>query len=221
MDDPSDLLPQVNGKLRTPGMFQILTEPALLDVVESMIGPEILAHPQFNIRAKLPNQDTSVVPWHQDLAYLQPDAEKTFMVNAWLPLVDATVENGCLEVIPRSHLSLIEHEERLGPGRNFRGVRAENLPPGDPVACPVRVGDILLIQHMTMHRSLPNNSDHIRWSLDLRYSDPAMPTGRDGVPGFIARSKADPSSISRNAEEWDRIVESGQQAASTMTPPGC
>ena len=76
--DPSPLLGQVNGKLKTEGMFAILTQPALLDMVESVIGPEILAHPQFNLRAKLPNQDATVVPWHQDLGYLQPDAEETF-----------------------------------------------------------------------------------------------------------------------------------------------
>ena len=55
--DPASLLGQVNGKLKTEGMFAILTQPALLDIVESVIGPEILAHPQFNLRAKLPNQD--------------------------------------------------------------------------------------------------------------------------------------------------------------------
>ena len=32
-------------------MFTLRTAPALLDVVESLIGPEILAHPQFNYRS--------------------------------------------------------------------------------------------------------------------------------------------------------------------------
>jgi hypothetical protein len=207
LDEPSELLGRVGGKLRTPGMFAILTEPAILDVIESLIGPEILAHPQFNIRAKLPHQDRGVVPWHQDLAYLQPDAEETFMVNFWIPLVNATVENGCMEVMPRSHGTLVEHVENIGPGQNFRGVLDENLPPGEHVPCPVKVGGALLIQHKTLHRSTPNLSDHIRWSLDLRYSDPAWPTGRDGVPGFIARSAQDPSSVARSVEDWDRIMD--------------
>ena len=112
--DPAPLLGQVNGKLKTEGMFAILTQPALLDIVESVIGPEILAHPQFNLRAKLPNQDATVVPWHQDLGYLQPDAEETFMVNFWIPLVDATPENGCMEVIAGSNRApLIGHRARL------------------------------------------------------------------------------------------------------------
>jgi phytanoyl-CoA hydroxylase len=214
VDDPSDGLRQLNGKLRTEGMFRVFTEPALVDIVESVIGPEILAHPQFNVRAKLPNQDATVVPWHQDLGYLQPDAEETFMVNFWIPLVDATLDNGCMEVICGSHRTpLFAHEEGLGLAGNFKGVRDEQLPDGEHVLCPVREGGVLLIQHKTFHRSLANTSEHIRWSLDLRYSDPAMPTGRDDVPGFIVRSRRQPDSVCASAAEWNRIVEaSGAQA---------
>ena len=198
----------LHGKLKTKGMFAVMTHPAILDIVESLIGPEILAHPQFNIRPKLPNQDTSVVPWHQDLGYLQPDAKETFMVNFWIPLVDATVENGCMEVIAGSHKApLIEHVGGLGPGRNFKGVVDEALPEGKQVQCPVPLGGVLLIQHKTIHRSIPNHSDHVRWSLDLRYSHPEMPTGRDSVPGFIARSKTQPKSVANNLDDWLALFE--------------
>ena len=207
--DPAPMLALGRGKQRTPGMFQIYTCLSLLDIVESVIGPEVLAHPQFNIRAKRPYQDEGVVPWHQDLGYLQPDAAETFMVNFWIPLVDATRENGCMEVIAGSHRApLLDHEHGMGPAGNFKGVIDEQLPHGEHVLCPVRVGGVLLTQHKTMHRSLPNVSDHIRWSLDLRYSHPELPTGRQGVPGFIARSRRDPESVCRSAEEWVRIVES-------------
>ena len=213
--DPSDtsftdtLFDGLHGKLKTEGMFAVQTHPAILDIVESLIGPEILAHPQFNIRPKLPNQDTSVVPWHQDLGYLQPDASETFMVNFWIPLVDATVENGCMEVIAGSHKApLINHVLGLGPGRNFKGIVDGALPDGEQVQCPVRLGSVLLIQHKTIHRSVPNHSDHIRWSMDIRYSDPRMPTGRDGVPGFIARSRAHPASVANSLEDWLKLFES-------------
>ena len=198
----------LHGKLKTEGMFAVMTHLAILDMVESLIGQEILAHPQFNIRPKLPNQDTSVVPWHQDLGYLQSDASETFMVNFWIPLVDATVENGCMEVIAESHkVPLINHVTELGPGRNFKGIVDEALPDGEQVQCPVPLGGVLLIQHKTIHRSVPNHSDHVRWSLDLRYSDPRMPTGRDGVPGFIARSKAHPAFVANSLEDWLKLFE--------------
>ena len=208
LDDPGPLEALARGKMRSPGMFRIYACEALLDMVESVIGPEVLAHPQFNIRAKRPGVDEGVVPWHQDLGYLEPSAAETFMVNFWIPLVDATLENGCLEVIAGSHRSeLIEHQRGMGPAGNFKGVGDDELPPGEHVPCPVRTGGVLLIQHTTMHRSQPNLSDHIRWSLDLRYSHPDLPTGRESVPGFIARSRRDPASVCRSAEEWVGIVE--------------
>lgn len=207
VDDVGPALRQLNGKLRTEGMFRVLTEPALLDIVAAVIGDEILAHPQYNVRCKLPNQDATVVPWHQDLGYLEADAEQTFMVNFWIPLVDADADNGCMEVIAGSHRTpLFEHEKGLGPAGNFLGVREQDLPDGEHVLCPVREGGVLLIQHKTFHRSLPNMSDHVRWSLDLRYSDPAMPTGRDGVSGFIARSQANPASVCPDVEAWEAIM---------------
>ena len=208
LEDPSDILQRVQHKLKTQGMFKILTHPALLAIVESLIGPEILAHPQFNLRAKLPNQKETVVPWHQDLGYLQPDATETFMVNFWIPLVDATAENGCMEVIAGSHnCDLLQHHGEMGPGGNFKGIPDQYLPAGDRVPCPVPLGSVLLTQHKTIHRSIPNHSDHIRWSLDLRYSNPAMPTGRDFASGFIAHSLTHPESVAHSLQDWLKHVE--------------
>lgn len=53
-----------SGKYKNPGMFTLRTAPALLDIVESLIGPEILAHPQYALRAKMPAHEETVVPWH-------------------------------------------------------------------------------------------------------------------------------------------------------------
>ena len=46
---------------KTAGMFAVWTCPALLDIVEQVIGPEILAHLQFNSRAKLLDHEQTVV----------------------------------------------------------------------------------------------------------------------------------------------------------------
>ena len=199
MQDPSHIWQFAGEKYRSPAMAAVMTHPAILDVVESVIGPEILAHPQFNVRAKLPDQELTVVPWHQDLAYLRSDAEHTLIMNFWIPLVDATAENGCVEVIPGSHRWGLLPHERI---RNYHGIPDDKLPAGSIVTCPVPVGGALLLQHKTVHRSIPNRSDHVRWSLDLRYSDPALPTGRPHTKGFIARSAAHPDSVAPSLREW-------------------
>ena len=36
-------------------MFTLRTSPVLLDATEALIGPEILAHPQFALRPKMPD----------------------------------------------------------------------------------------------------------------------------------------------------------------------
>ena len=196
-----ELLSAVSGKRKTAGMFHVMMLPQILEVVESVIGAEILVHPQFNARAKLPD-GRSVVPWHQDLGYLDTDAEDTFMVNFWLPLVDATVENGCLEVIRGSH------NYGIVPYKNgAEDLVPESIPDGEIVCCPIRVGSVLLIQHKTVHRSTPNFSDHIRWSLDIRYSDLRLPTGRDSVSGFIARSVENPELIAKSHHDWLNLFE--------------
>ncbi len=207
MDDASEIEKAVTGKcLKTAGMFAVITHPSILDIVESVIGPEILAHPQFNCQAKMPNEVRSQIPWHQDLGFLHPDAEATFMVNFWIPLVDVSVENGCLEVIPGSHRAgLMPHGEVAGYPNE--GIRKGWVPDGVHVACPVRKGGVVVFQHKTAHRSFPNRTDRIRWSLDIRYSDPSKPTGRDEVPGFLARSDVHLESVAKTHLDWLELMQ--------------
>jgi hypothetical protein len=204
-EDARKLWGRVHGKnQKTAGMFAVITHPALLDIVESLIGGEILAHPQFNSRAKLPHHQATVVPWHQDMGYLHAEADETFMVNFWIPLVDAPLETGPLQVIPGSHRwGLIPHSHVDG----YLGIPEAQLPPHTAVDCPMAAGDLLLIQHKTVHRSIPNTSDRVRWSLDLRYSDPSQPTGRAEVPGFIARSRQNPGAVARDYRDWLALFE--------------
>ena len=196
-------------KPRTAGMFALRTAGALLDVVEALVGGEIYAHPQFNYRAKLPDQEINVIPWHQDLAYLNPqEAGDTLVVNAWIPLVEATLENGCMQVIRGSHLSdLIPHNYReTMPGhKGSRGITDDELPEGEIFTAELAVGDALLTTERLVHRGTPNTADTVRWSVDTRYCRVGLPTGREGVPGFIARSRQDVESVTRDHVEWNRI----------------
>ena len=195
-------------KIRTAGMFTLRTASTLLDVVASLIGEEILAHPQFNFRAKLPNQDITVIPWHQDLAYLIPEeAGDTLVVNVWLPLVRATEENGCMQVIRGSHrFNLINHNfQDQTPGHTGgKGISDVELPPGEVVTAELDVGDVLLTSERVVHRGLPNRADTVRWSVDTRYSQIGLPTGRANVPGFVARSRSNPERIAKSHHDWNR-----------------
>ncbi len=202
-------------KPRTAGMFILRTWPSLLDVVESIIGPEILAHPQFNIRTKLPDQAETVLPWHQDLAFV--DSEKvgdTLLLNCWIPLVDARAENGCMQMMRGTHgLPLLPHDLRvpLPNGKHCVGIADRDLPDREVVTGELNVGDVLLTTKRVLHRSLPNLSETVRWSVDTRYSALGLPTGRAEVPGFVARSSHHPDRVARSARDWNESVEAGDE----------
>ena len=196
------------GKPISAGMFALRVTPTLLDATESLIGPEILAHPQFALRTKMPDLALMDIPWHQDLAYLIPaEAGETLVVNFWIPLVSATAENGCMQVIPGSHREgLVAHDLQLTtPGhKGARGINNADLPPGDFVTCEVDAGDVLMTMERMVHRSIPNRSNTVRWSVDTRYSRIGLPTGRSKVPGFVARSRKHPERIARSHHDWIR-----------------
>lgn len=210
VEDRSALLSAFEGKVhKTEGLFRVMTHSGLLDIVEALIGPEILAHPQFNLRAKLPGDPVAEVPWHQDLAYLEPEADQTPMVNFWIPLIDAPMETGALQVIPGSHLWGLLPHPRIE--FDYLGLPDDTLPPHDVVDCPLPLGGVLVMQHKTVHRSVANSSDKVRWSVDIRYSDPAYPTGRPSVPGFLARSQKHPERVARSVHDWlARLEQAGK-----------
>lgn len=190
-----------------PQTFGLLTNPRLLDVVEQVIGGEIYSNSIQHTRIKPPARElpehlrasslVSKTDWHQDKGVHLPEADETHMLTVWLPVTDATAENGCLCVIPGSHREgLVTH--CLRPGARI----PDALLNGQPIPVPVRRGGVLLFHHLTKHASLDNVSDGIRWSFDLRYHPIGEPTGRPAFPGFVARSRQDPSSAVTNPQVW-------------------
>ena len=60
-------------------------------------------HPVWNLRTKTPHNEQTTVPWHQDNAYMDTTAISTLMPTAWIPLIDANRENGCMQVREQHH----------------------------------------------------------------------------------------------------------------------
>ncbi len=178
---------------RRPGYYHLMANPKILDAVESLIGAEIFANPVYNTRPKVPGVAAGAVPWHQDKSYW-PDANSNPVITVWIPLVDANAVNGCLNVWPRTHRTrvLSFHTENL-TGTSYLEIDTHQLPEKakkvQPVSLPVQKGGAILFNDRCIHMSTPNNSDHVRWSVDLRY----QPTDQDPMPqhgaGFLARSR--------------------------------
>src|SRR5579871_5213323 len=84
-------------------IWDIITHPTILDHVEDLIGPDIVAW-GTQYFCKLPG-DGKVVSWHQDASYWPFTPAHT--VTLWLAVDAADRDNGCMQVIPGTH--------RLGP----------------------------------------------------------------------------------------------------------
>lgn len=167
----------ISGKLATSGIFGLLTNPKLLDAVESLVGPEIIAASAYRLRPKLPNLDSAVVPWHQDSAFFEPYCDTSLILTVWIPLVDATPERGCMQVVPRQHKGeIVPHHLPEGSHGGLLKIVSDDFSPDDVVTTPIPKGGALLLTNRTPHRSIENVSDVIRWSMDLRYQTATLPT---------------------------------------------
>ncbi|HET6384576.1 MAG TPA: phytanoyl-CoA dioxygenase family protein [Armatimonadota bacterium] len=194
-------------EMRGPASFAFLRNPRLLDAIESLIGPEITCSPIQHIRAKPPAAVSSAgvgfynVPWHQDAGVTWEEADNSDIITCWMPLVDATVENGCMEVMPGAwKRGFLEHQAESGTT-----IRPDLLPDITPRAVPVRKGGIVFMHRHTPHRSTPNLSNVVRWSIDLRYQQTGTPTGRPFHPDFVARSRERPETELTDHAVWSRL----------------
>ena len=194
----------------------MLRNEKLLDIIENLIGPEIYSNPVQHIRIKPPEQylpgipkdhhdriagfAVGATPWHQDNGVVLPEADETDMLTVWVPLTNAFREHGCIEVVAGSHRDgLLHHCLFKGVG-HF--IRDQDLALDRVVTAETKRGDVLFMHRRTCHSSLPNVSEQVRISFDLRYSPTGQPTGRPLFPGFVARSRKDPQSELRDPEAW-------------------
>ncbi len=200
-----------------PAVFDLLCNEHLLDVLEDLIGGEIYSNPVQHVRIKPPEKylpsvhvdersgrvagfAVGATPWHQDNGVVLPIADETEMITVWVAVTDATVENGCLEVIRGSHREgLLPHCPSDGLGL---AIPDQELELDRVVTCPMQRGDVLFMHRRTCHSSLPNRSDDARISYDLRYNPVGQATGREIFPGFVARSRAQAADEFRDAAAW-------------------
>jgi len=183
------------GGFHAPEMFELIAHPKLSAKVGSLLGTEeIVASSVYRIRPKLPNSGRGIVPWHQDSGYFAEHCDTQLIITCWVPLVDATVENGCMQILPKVHGGrVVKHH--TGGNAGFLVIKDEDLP-DDPrkaitAACPR--GGVVFMTNRTPHCSTPNTSDHIRWSVDLRYQSAETPSNVGIEPaGHDAEGRAEP-----------------------------
>src|SRR5439155_22341496 len=82
-------------------LFRYLTHPRVLDVIEDLIGPDIVLWSSHFITK--PKGDGKGVPWHTDGAYWRKRLAPMNVITLWLAVDESTLENGCMRVVAGSH----------------------------------------------------------------------------------------------------------------------
>lgn len=138
-------------------LFQdMLAQLNIVQTLTALIGPDVKAMQSmvFLKGAGQPGQ-----AWHQDEDFI-PTRDRS-LAGAWIALDDATVENGCLWVIPGSHQSgILWNLEWHGDRRFDCELESRGFPYSDSDAIPVEVkkGSVVFFNGYLLHRSLPNRT---------------------------------------------------------------
>jgi phytanoyl-CoA hydroxylase len=133
-----------------------LSHPNMTKVLTNVIGPNVkcMQSMLFIKAAGKPGQ-----AWHQDEFYI-PTRDRS-LIGGWIAMDDATVENGCLWVIPGSHKHgiLWPQEEHFDTRFDCAGLSV-GFPYTDEDSIPVEVkaGSIVFFNGYLLHRSLPNKA---------------------------------------------------------------
>ena len=169
-----------SGQFHGPGILDTLRHKHLLKCIEDIIGPNIVATSIYRIRPKVPGYARSEIPWHQDAGYSLAHCDKYKVVTCWIPLVDASLDNGCIWLIPRSHeKGVIRHYSDGHAG--YLEIAPEDLPQG-AIPIEIKKGSVLFMTSTTPHASFKNRSEIVRWSIYLRFQDFNVPNNINELP---------------------------------------
>ncbi len=192
--------------LYLPWAYRLATHPKVLDTMEDLLGPDLFVH-STRIFYKQPN-DPSFVTWHQDGLY--SDLRSKPAPTAWIALSESTVENGCVRVIPGSHLlGKLSHTETYGEKNLLNHGERVDIPVDESTALNLVLapGEMSIHHVNTLHGSNPNSSQRRRVGFSISYVTPQV--RNSDMPVMPARG----NSTDHNFPIWDPPVEMDLQDA--------
>jgi hypothetical protein len=127
------------------------------------------------MRNIFPARDEFTTKAHQDFPNVQGSTE---VFTAWIPLIDCPMEVGPLQIATGSHTQgVFDFQIAAGAG----GIEIADPLEGSWVSGGFTLGDVLIFHSMAVHKGVPNHSDKLRMSMDVRYQLVSEPFNLDNA----------------------------------------
>ncbi len=137
----------------------------LHDVLDQLLGEGRVLFQEMALVK--PPRIGSAKPWHQDAAYFRIK-DPGLVVGVWISLDEALRANGCMEVIPGSHLNggvAHVHENDF----NLCQITPDKIDLAKRLPIEMQPGDALIFHGMIQHYTAPNNSNLRRRAIQFHY----------------------------------------------------
>jgi phytanoyl-CoA hydroxylase len=157
----------------SPTSLELVNHPGVVGVVSQIAAAHL---PHWDGRAKCMQSMLFLKPpglpgqaWHQDERFI-PTRDRS-LVGAWIALDDATIENGCLWVLPGSHRNGYLHpfKRHDNPDEFDPTDEAYGFDDAAAVSVEVNAGDVVFFNGYLLHRSMRNRSTGTRRALVSHY----------------------------------------------------
>ena len=165
---------RINAQCVMPFAYELASQPSLLDIVEGILGPDILIYgAEFFIKEA---HSEKIVTMHQDLTYWGLGATDN-LVTAWIALSEVNLDSGCMQFVAGSHANqILPHEDTFDKNNLLsRGQEIQvEVKEEDKTDIILRPGQLSLHHGRMIHGSGPNHSDDRRIGFVIRYVNPEV-----------------------------------------------
>jgi ectoine hydroxylase-related dioxygenase (phytanoyl-CoA dioxygenase family) len=188
---------------RDPRLLDFLLSDAVLDVVEPVVGPDIGLWSSHFI-CKMPHVGKAT-PWHEDSSYWNGRASTMAGIcTVWLAIDEASPENGCMRVIPGTHVNGFSQYEKVDTSQNIFGTQIlpDEIDETKAVYFALKPNEYSLHEARLIHGARANTSNTRRTGYTMRYfptTTHIFPERNQGHRLWLARGSDHAGNVYENA----------------------
>lgn len=176
-----------------PVFLRYIQEPIFNEICARTYGCHIPVAVFRSMFMNKPAHKGTKLPWHQDR---WNNLDRDPLITVWTALDPATIENGCVEVIPGTHKFGVINPSH-GSGFLTPELAAANCPAEKRVYLELEPGESVLLHNWLMHASDKNHSAQSRRALSVCYMDARTVTagGKQTFPTVFGQGALTPESV--------------------------